>query len=127
MSDLLRWGGVRFLRRGRERVPPLANQSGRLPQSLRQHGTVALGLAAAAGIAGSVYCGAEALYYHRAAVTERAAAQTENAGLKAEIAQLRGELGGTRQALSAAQQRLGNATDDARHKIVASERAVGAE
>jgi murein DD-endopeptidase MepM/ murein hydrolase activator NlpD len=117
MTDLLRWGGVRLLDRGRRLVPPLADQVGRLPRGLRQHGAVALGLAAAAGAAGSVYCGAEAIHYQRAAVAERAAAQTE-------IAQLRDELGGTKQALNAARDRLGDVNDEAQHKIAASEQAV---
>src|SRR5690348_11090209 len=81
MTDLLRWGGARLLERG-----------------WRQPGTVALGVAAAAGVAGPVYCGAEAFLYQRAAVAEREAAQSE-------IARLRDELGGTRQALSAARER----------------------
>ena len=100
MTDLLRWGGARFLERG-----------------LRQPGTVALGLVAAAGAAGSVYCGVEAIHYQRAAVAERAAAQVA-------IAALRDELGGAKQALSAAQERLGDVNDEARNKIAASEQAV---
>lgn len=100
MTEFLRWGGVRLLER-----------------RWRQHGTIALGLAAAAGAAGSVYCGAEAIHYQRAAVAERATAQTA-------IAQLRDQLGGTRQALSAARERLGDVNDEARHKIAVSEQAV---
>jgi murein DD-endopeptidase MepM/ murein hydrolase activator NlpD len=119
MTDLLRWGGVRFLERGWQRVPPLADKLGHLPRGLRRQGMIALGLAAAAGAAGSVYCGAEAIYYQRAVVAEREAAQTE-------IAQLRDELGGAKHALSAARERLGEASDNARHKIAASEQAADA-
>ena len=57
---------------GLRRAPPLADQSA-APRGRRQHGTVALGLAAVAGAAGSVYCGVEAIHYQRAAVAERAA------------------------------------------------------
>src|SRR5690349_17814776 len=98
MTDLLRWGGMRFLERGLRRMPPLADQVGWLSQGLRQRGTIALGLAAAAGAAGSAYCGAEAIYYQRAAAAEREAAQTA----KAEIGHLRSQLGGAQNALSAA-------------------------
>src|SRR4051812_18462754 len=93
MSDLLRWTGGGFVQRGWRLMPPLGGRLGRLPsrlpQGLRRHGIIALGLATAAGMAGSVYYGAEALYYQRAATAAQKAAETENAGLKAEIAQLR--------------------------------------
>ncbi len=117
MTELLRWRGGRFLESGLRRAPPLADQIGRSPRGRRQHGTVALGLAAVAGAAGSVYCGAEAIHYQRAAVAERAASQVA-------IAQLRDELGGAQQALSVARERLGEADDNARQKIAASEQAA---
>lgn len=110
-------------------MPPPGDQIGRVPRGLRQHGTIALGLAAVAGAAGSVYCGAEAIRYQRSAVTERAAArsaETANAELQTVLAQLRDELGGARQALNAARERLGEASDEARHKIAASEKAADA-
>src|SRR4051794_41570932 len=117
MTELLRWRGGRFLESGLRRAPPLADQIGRAPRGRRQHGAVALGLAAVAGAAGSVYCGAEAIHYQRAAVAERAASQVA-------IAQLREELGGAQQALSVARERLGEADDTARQKIAAPEQAA---
>jgi murein DD-endopeptidase MepM/ murein hydrolase activator NlpD len=116
MTDLQRSGGARFLERGLRLVPPVANHLRRLPRGLRQRGTIVLGLAAAAGAAGSAYWGVEAIYYQRAVVAEREAAQ-------AEIARLRGELGGAQEALSAARERLGEAGDAARQKVAASEQA----
>jgi murein DD-endopeptidase MepM/ murein hydrolase activator NlpD len=117
MTDLWRWGGMRFPARGLRQTPTAAEQTGWLPRGLRQRSTVALGLAAMAGAAGSAYWGVEAVHYRQAAVAERTAAQTE-------IAQLRDALGDARQALSAAQERLGETKDEARHKIAASEEAV---
>jgi murein DD-endopeptidase MepM/ murein hydrolase activator NlpD len=127
MSDVLRSGRERLLEKGLQRARPLAERIARLPRNLRQHSLAAVGLAAAAGTAGSVYCGVEAIRYHRLAEAEHAAARSAeiaNAELQQSIAHLRDQLGGATQALSAAQRQLGELNDEARDKIAASQQAA---
>lgn len=105
----------------------LSRAGGGFQSLLRHRGAVALGAAAALGLAGTIYCGAGYVRYERLAAAEQEAARRAegaNADLQEAVARMRDRLGGADQALNVAQRRIAELSAEARRQLAVSEQSA---
>ncbi len=123
MSDILRWGSLRFP----EKRWLWSRASTGAGFVLGHPKAAGLGAAAAIGLAASVYFGVGYARYGQLATAQQAAvrhAETANADLQDALARLRDQLGAANQALSMAQNRVAALSDDAKKQLAVSEQAA---
>jgi len=123
LTDILHWGSASFLARRRF----LDRASGGFAFAATHPKSVALGAAAAIGVAASLYFGIGYIRYEQLVAAEQAAvmrAERANADLQDAVARLRDQVAAANQALTMAQSRIAALGDETKKQLAVSEKVV---
>jgi murein DD-endopeptidase MepM/ murein hydrolase activator NlpD len=123
VTDLVRWGSVSFP----EKQWFWRRASSGLEFASAHPKSVALGAAAAIGVAASAYFASFFVRYEQLAAAEQAAvmhAERANADLQDAVARLRDQVAAADQALNTAQSRIAELSDETKKQLAVSEQVV---